>query len=84
MNQPFVDLWESQKYVDFRTRVDEFDFSLHHLCRLPKWLNRTKKIVMGIYFQLAGDACGRKVSSAALDLVDKSNGLTIDYYDERR
>ena len=49
-----------------------------------RWQNRTKKIVMGIYFQLAGDACGRKVSSAALDLVDKNNGLMIDHYDERK
>jgi MoaA/NifB/PqqE/SkfB family radical SAM enzyme len=54
MNQPLVDLWKSQKYVDFRKRVDEFDFSPCTICASCQMAESNEEDCYGNIFPTCG------------------------------
>jgi len=60
-------LWNEPEYLALRRRVKTFDFSPCYICGAVISRRGTKKIVLGIPFLSAGDACGPRGSSAVLE-----------------
>ena len=54
INQPLVDLWESREYVDFRKRVDEFDFSPCTICASCQMAESNEEDCYGNIFPTCG------------------------------